>query len=337
MKKKLLITTAISTIALSSLAVAETKITGSMDISLSSRSASGTGINSDRGFGRETQLNVSNSGDLNNGMGYKSGFSLEFDGSKTGDSTSNENVYLDFMPADGTTLSLSVDHGLHTDSSAVPRASIPANSLIFSGDAYTQGADLDGHVKESFGAFIAQKFDGGTLQARFVPTKDDDGGDNDNITSSDAGSAYDVNFQGNLGIEGLSLNLQYAKADKAADNTETAARDAKGKAASFGYNFGQFAIGAAKIDRELGDATTSENESTEFGATFAASDTLTVGINYAETEVDNGTNDEEITMLQVAYNLGPVGVAVSYADIENLGGTANADEEVGSIRFSTKF
>jgi len=337
MKKKLLVTTAISTIALSSLAVAETKITGSMDISLSSRSASGTGAASDRGFGRESQLNVANSGDLNNGMGYAAGFSLEFDGSKTGDSTSNENVYLDFMPADGTTLSLSVDHGIHTDSSAVPRVSAPANSIIFSGDAYTQGADLDGHIKESFGAFVAQKFDGGTIQARFVPQKDDAGGDNDNITSSDAGSAYDVNFQGNLGIEGLKLNLQYAKADKAANSTDTSVRDAKGKAASFGYNFGQFAVGAAKIDRELGTSTTAENNTTEYGATFAASDTLSVGINYAETEVDNGSNDEEIMMLQVAYNLGPVGVAVSYADIENLGGSANTDEEVGSIRFSTKF
>ena len=340
MKKKLLVTTAISTIALSSLAVAETKITGSMDVNFSTRSASGTGADSDQGFGRETQLNVSNSGDLNNGMGYAAGFSLEFDGADTGSSVSNENVYLDFLSGD-TTLSLSVDHGLNTDSSAVPRASIPANSVIFSGEAYRQGAEIGAasgsHVKEAFGAFVAQKFDGGTVQVRYVPEFADNGGNNDGISGGSEGSAYDVNYQGNLGVEGLKLNLQYAKVEKAIGSTHTSSRDSKGKAATFGYNFGQFSVGAGKVNRELGTSATAERDSVEYGATFAVNDSLSVGLNYAETEVDNGANDEEITMLQVAYSLGPVGVAVSYADIENLGGNANTDEEVGAIRFSTKF
>jgi hypothetical protein len=340
MKKKLLVTTAISTIALSSFALAETKVTGSLDVNLTTRSGSGTGAASDRGFGRESQINVQNSGDLNNGMGYAAGFSLEFDGGSEGSSTSNENVYIDFINGD-TTLSLSVDHGLHTDSSAVPRASIPANSLIYSGEAYRQGAEIGAaagsHVKEAFGAYVGQKFDAGTIQVRFVPQFASSGGNNDQVADSNEGSAYDVNYQGNMGIEGLKLNLQYAKADKAASSTHTSSRDSKGKAASFAYNFGQFSVGAGKINRELGTSATAERDTVDYGATFAVNDNLTVGLNYAETEVDNGNNDEEITMLQVAYSLGPVGVAVSYADIENLGGAANTDEEVGSIRFSTKF
>ena len=96
-------------------------------------------------------------------------------------------------------------------------------------------------------------------------------------------------------------------------------------------------VGAGRIDREDGTSTTGEQESNDFGITFAASDKLSVGLNYIETEVNSGTNDEEITMAQIGYNLGAVGIAVGYADVENFQGTANADREYGFVRLSTKF
>jgi len=340
MKNKLLTTTAICTIALSSFAVAETKITGQLDISYGVLSGESTGIKSDEGFGRESQINVSKTGDLNNGMKYAAGFSLEFDGADAASSVSDENLYIDFISGN-TTLSVGQDHGLNTDSSAVPRVSIPANSFVGS-SAYEQGAQIGNgvsgsHVKEGMGVFVAQKFDAGTAQIRYTPQFNADGGSNDGITGDSGGSAYDVNFQGNLGVKGLNVNLQYAKADKAESSTHTGTRDAKGKAISASYNFGQVTVGAGRIDREDGSSTTGEQESNDFGITFAASDKLSVGLNYIETEVNSGTNDEEITMAQIGYNLGAVGIAVGYADVENFQGTANADREYGFVRLSTKF
>ena len=350
MKNKLLTTTAICTIALSSFAVAETKVTGSLDVSYNVLSAEGTGIGSDQGFGKESQINVSNSGELNNGMSYAAGFSLEFDGAPTAGSATNsvsdENLYIDFISGN-TTLSIGQDHGLNTDSSAVPRVSIPANSFV-SGSAYEQGSAIGkgngfsaSHVKEGMGIFVAQKFDGGTAQIRYTPQFNDDSGGNDGITGVDAGSAYDVNVQGNLGVEGLKVNLQYAKADKSDSSSHTSARDSKGKAISASYNFGQVTVGAGRIDREHGDSAHSEVQSTDIGITFAASDNLSVGLNRIVSDVVGHTitnnKDEEITMAQIGYNLGAVGIAVGYADVENHAGVNNADREYGFVRLSTKF
>lgn len=342
MKNKLLTTTAICTIALSSFAVAETKITGQLDISYGVLSGEGTGAKSDEGFGRESQINVSNSGELNNGMSYAAGFSLEFDGPDAASSVSDENLYIDFI-AGNTTLSIGQDHGLNTDSSAVPRVSIPASSFV-SGSAYEQGSAIGkgtgfsaSHVKEGMGVFVAQKFDGGAAQIRYTPQFNADGGSNDGITADNGGAAYDVNVQGNLGVEGLKVNLQYAKADKADSSTHTPTRDSKGKAISASYNFGQVTVGAGRIDREHGDSATGEVKSSDFGVTFAASDNLSLGLNYVTSEVNGGSNDEDITMAQVGYNLGAVGIAIGYADVENHAGTANADREYGFVRLSTKF
>ena len=96
-------------------------------------------------------------------------------------------------------------------------------------------------------------------------------------------------------------------------------------------------IGAGRIDREHGDSTTGEVESNDFGITFAASDNLSVGLNYIESEVNGGSDDEEITMAQIGYNLGAVGIAVGYADVENFAGEPNEDGEYGFVRLSTKF
>jgi len=340
MKNKLLITTAISTIALSSFAVAETKITGQLDISYNAFSGE-TAAKSDEGFGRESQINVSKSGDLNNGMKYAAGFSLEFDGGPTAARTtsiSNENLYIDLI-AGNTTFSIGQDHGLNTDSSAVPRVSIPANSFM-GGISYTQGAAIGNgsqHVKEGMGVYVAQKTDLGTVQVRLTDKLGDSAGDNDRMAGGAEGSAYDVNFAGDLGVKGLNVNLQYAKAEKALGSTHTLARDSKGKAISASYNFGQVTVGAGRIDREFGSNATDERTSNDFGITFAANDRLSFGLNYIETEVNNGNNDEEITMAQIGYNLGAVGIAVGYADVDHYAGHATNSVEQGFVRLSTKF
>jgi hypothetical protein len=338
MKNKLLITTAISTIALSSFAVAETKITGGMDITYNVLSGAGTGATSDEGFGRETQINVANSGDLNNGMKYAAGFSLEFDGNAKDNEIADENLYINFISGN-TTFSISQDHGLNTDSSAVPRVSIPANSFL-ADEAYHQGSAIGNggiHVKEGMGVFVAQKFSGATAQVRYTPQLNADGGGDNTIVGASEGSAYDVNVQGDLGVKGLNVNLQYAKAEKAANSSFTGTRDSKGKAISASYNFGQVTVGAGRIDREFGNSATGEVESNDFGITFAVNDKLSLGLNYVESEVNSGNNDEKITMAQVGYNLGAVGIAVGYADVENLNGAANTDIEQGYVRLSTKF
>ena len=100
MNKKLLATSAlISSLAFSSVSLAQTTITGSLDLTLrNTKHEANQGALSDSSMGRETQINIANKGKLNNGMDYAAGFSLEFDGQDTTGALGihTENTYIDF-------------------------------------------------------------------------------------------------------------------------------------------------------------------------------------------------------------------------------------------------
>jgi len=80
MKNKLLLTTALAGSLVAGSAIAQTSVTGSLTVSYKSVNGD-NGTASNRSFGKESQLNVSNKGKLNiGGLSYAAGFSLEFDG-----------------------------------------------------------------------------------------------------------------------------------------------------------------------------------------------------------------------------------------------------------------
>ena len=343
MKNKLLLSSAlVGSLLATSMSFAETKVTGSLDLNYTTRS-SDTAKSSGDGFGRETQINVSNSGDLNNGMKYAAGFSLEMDGGGT--AKNNENIYLD-VTAGAITFTVGVDHITNTDSSAVPRVSIPANSLARSGAdiAYSQGSQFfttgNGsvtHVKESMGVGASV----GGFHFFYTPSLGDSGGANDsyNTTTNEGSDAYQLLYVGDAGVKGLKINAGVQKAEKSAKSIYTTASDVTNTQISASYNFGQVTVGAGRIDSENGTLTAlQDKETNDFGITYAVNDKLSLGINYAETSLDTAsTVDEEITMLQAGYNLGAVGVAISYMEIQNVEGARGKDEEIASIRLSTKF
>ena len=80
MNKKLLLSTAlVGSMITGSSAIAQTTVSGSLDLHYRAHKNS-VALNSNEGMGRETQLNIANKGKLNNGWDYLAGFSLEFDG-----------------------------------------------------------------------------------------------------------------------------------------------------------------------------------------------------------------------------------------------------------------
>ena len=80
MNKKLLLSTALVGGMISgSSAIAQTTVSGSLDLHYRAHKNS-VALQSNEGMGRETQLNIANKGKLNNGWDYLAGFSLEFDG-----------------------------------------------------------------------------------------------------------------------------------------------------------------------------------------------------------------------------------------------------------------
>ena len=120
LKQKLLVTSAIAGVALTAASVsnAQTTVTGNMQLAYKAISGGGTSAKGHnvRGFGKETQINITNKGKLTNGMDYVAGFSIEHDGQELGTQIStsgpamfNENVYIDFISGN-TTFTVGADH-----------------------------------------------------------------------------------------------------------------------------------------------------------------------------------------------------------------------------------
>ena len=336
MNKKLLLTSALCGSAmLSGVALAETKITGNMTLTYMANSEAAT-ADSNNGFGRETQINIANSGELNNGLGYKAGFSLEFDGNLEGSSTSNENVYIDIVSGD-TTVSFGIDHLPNASQSAAPRVAETAQTSL---GQLAETSELykyhpGGGIKESFGIGIIQKgVAGGYLAASYVPKVGDAGGNDSSIDTSAENSAYNITYKGNAGVDGLTVIGLYQKEEA----TTTAKQDIKVLQYGASYNFGQFAAGVHINDTDESTLNT-DTKSIEFGVTAALSDNFSAGVTYIETDRNTaGLVDEEITMAAIGYNLGPVMVTASYTQLENGEGSAStADVETFNLRVGTKF
>ena len=338
MKNKLLLTSALAgSLLVSASAFAETKITGSIEASWSGDSAStASGAQSGDGIGMETQINISNSGDLNiGGMTYKAGFSIEADGGMD----AYEGAYIRVMSG-GTSVEVGQDAFQPLDGTATPRVSIDAasmdpnatNVISYTGQA---GGDLTEHM----GVGLAQVIDGigkvGIWYARADQTAAAAGG-NDGFVAVDAPSGVEYNFKGNLGVDGLTVLVGKSSENKGQGD----AQKLEGEMYSVAYNFGQFAVGVARIDNETNTVGT-ETESDEIGVTYSVNDNMSVGLQYIKTDVTTAgvaaADDETVVMASIGYNLGGIGMSINYADVESAGGATSADHEFFNIRLKSSF
>jgi len=353
MKNKLLLSSAlISGLAFAGSALAETKITGSMDISLGSRS-SDQSIRSSSGFGSETQLNISNSGTLNNGMTYAAGFSLESD---TNDATAGfgtdgfENAFININLVKGSMLHFGSDHFQSIHGTVTPKVSVAADTLAGSTGTtgvlrdgttaapllYVDGSSLDLNQHQGVG-FLQDLSSFGKLGIYYTPNADIDGNDagNDTVNFTETtNSGLGISFRGNLGVDGLTVLVGQDKVD-ATGPTTASNNDRKSKALGVAYNFGQVAVGATRIKNGQTDGF--DHESDEFGVTFAVNSNLSLGATYIKTEDEAAnTADEKIKMVNIGYNLGGASVSLNYAQVDNTGGGTN-DDEFLNLRIGTKF
>jgi len=124
MKNKLMRTTALvgSLVFIgTSISSAQTTVSGNLDLSFRAVQQKNSPVNSYQGFGKESQINISNKGKLNNGLDYAAGFSLEYDGNdNNGNGTtgwSTENTYIDLISGN-TTLTIGIDHIQNPDTHA---------------------------------------------------------------------------------------------------------------------------------------------------------------------------------------------------------------------------
>ena len=193
MKNKLLLSSAlVGSLIAGSAALAQTTVTGDLAIQYRAQEfKANNGLASTRGFGRESQVNFTNKGKLNNGMDYQAGFSLEFDGgtrnistaygssgmlgSAESNSISNENLYIDFISG-STTLTVGVDHIQNITTDVIPQI-LPVFDNVSAGIGGKATNTYGANPKEAFGVGIMQKIPqaGLTVSALYVPRNGDYG------------------------------------------------------------------------------------------------------------------------------------------------------------------
>lgn len=346
--KKLLTTSALAgalTFVAATASVAQTTISGSLDLTLRGQSFSATaGKDSDNLFGRETQINLTNKGKLNNGLDYVAGFSLEFDGggslAEGAGSTSNENVYIDFISG-STTLTVGVDHIQN------PKQDLLNSTIDILDEAVTvSGSAFDysngGIAKESIGVGIVQTLAPGvTASVWYAPNARNEGTANDGtaiLAANDSSNAngngvYEIGLRAkNIGNSGIDVEAWNSSREKGINETS----DETGRALSLNYTKGAFGVGAALIKNK--SATSVEKDIKLGHLTYAMSKDLSASLIYGVVDLQNGTADEKLTGIQIGYNLGPVGVGVAVTKQENIGAAiSGGDVDMAVIKLGAKF
>jgi len=335
MKKTLLLTSAlVSSIALTSVANAEVKGSMKLGYGFSDGASNDSTDAGTQGLLRETQIDMSTTGELDNGWSYKANAAFEAEDSSI---DHGEGTYIEFSSGD-TLIHFGQDGFTNLDDSATPKTGAALDTVAdIVNTAYSRNPTSP---YTSAGLGIAQKTPFGTISALYVPQVGDNGKGastaDHKAQDIDGKAAYEVKFKGNLGIDGL--NVVAGMNDRKLDTDDAAAdgtRDGQGIVYGASYNFGTFAIGASYMEDEKESGTTTEN--TEYGVTFAASDTISLGLAILKHESSAATVDEDTKLLTVGYNLGPIALELNYADVENRNVVSGADVTGASINTSVKF
>jgi hypothetical protein len=359
--KKLLLTTAIAGVMVSGSAFAQTTITGELRLNYKAiGNVSPNSASAINGFGQEQQINVQTKGKLNVlGLDYAAGFSLENDGAQS-TTLFNENTYMDFTNASsGTTISISRDHVQRsdTDRSAAVLVGFSPNELSADGSTANRtifSQNIGPAVGQAVTASIIQATPIGRFSYSYAPTGNADqtttassnpiSQSSEATAENDEESAYEYGFTGDFGVKGL--NTYYFKSgQKKSAGVAAQTRDSEARSIGVAYNMGQFSVGYADkkynfIKQSGGSgstANTADITEKHYGVAYAVNNTLSIGAIYAKGEYSGSPATQTTKGINIGYNLGPVALTVGYAQNEDLGGVAGAENNQGMIRFIGAF
>ena len=341
-KNKLLMSSALvaSLVAAPSLSFAETKVGGDIEWVYTAKSAEGSsdkGTDSGDGFGTETNIKLSSSKDLDNGLTVKYSLTAEAE-----EAFSSDSELISIENASGFAFQLGNDTGNSLDGDTVPYVGDSIDTvagmvaLADDGtDGFTTALNPQGNAHDKLHVSLNQKAADGTFTLRYAPSGTNNEGD-DAAGSADAGgSITEILYKGSLGVDGLKV-IGGREIAKQADDSATT-DDKTTDVIGLGYTFGQISVGATRFMKDDGATTQAETDTDVYGISFAASDNLSVGVYQVTSDDEAQTVDEEATMVQAGYNLGGLGIEISYVEVENSAFATGEDNEGLSLRTRVKF
>jgi outer membrane protein OmpU len=291
-------------------------VTGSAGITLENVNNTDAG----NSFSMTDQVVFAGSGELDNGMTIS--LSLQLDGNIMDD----RSVKIE-MPDMGT-LTFS-GHGGSSAMSAVddvtPSAYEESWGVIGSTAETTAGRDsmenaiAGGTTNNSFFYTAPEMVEGLGVKASYTPSGTD---------RPDGTVSWNLEY---TGIEGLTVG--YAQDDNGLGGTSKIEYDT----AYIKYAFGSFTVGMQEGEQDQSGATTSDDEYSALGISYQVNDDMSVSYNTSERDFGDQTADQEASAIQMSYTTGGVTVSAALAEVKNVGGSTNVQDDIDGFEIDVSF
>jgi len=291
-------------------------VTGSAGITLENVDNTDAG----NSFSMTDQVVFAGSGELDNGMTVS--LSLQLDGNIMDDRS------VTIATPDMGTLVFS-GHGGSSAMSAVddvtPSAYEESWGVIGSTAETTAGRDSmenaigGGTTDNSFFYTAPEMVEGLGVKASYTPS---------GTGRPDGTVSWNLEY---TGIDGLTLG--YAQDDNGLSGTS----QIEYETAYVNYAFGSFTIGMQDGSQDQQGATTSDDEYSAIGISYQVSDDLSVSYNSSERDFGDGDADQEAEAMQLSYTTGGVTVSAALAEVKNVGGSTNAQDDIEGFEIDVSF
>jgi hypothetical protein len=330
MNKKLLLTSAlVGSVALTGFANAETKITGDLEVTLTSTSSEAAASNTGSSdIGREMNIILSAGNDTSLGaLTYGGKFTVDgvaASGAEWYTTISNGNFAV--------SIGQDMGAGSDNDGTVAPHVSDQADTLMRGTGSYTSSS-LNPYGKAHVGA--EYKALGGKFGVTYAPNNANAIAESAAVGNGD--SAYEFGYTGSPIGMGISVAAFHAET-----NGDATSGTAKYNKFGVAYANGPFAVGGQVQDYSngLNAGSQADISSTAVSATFTANDNLSIGVGQTTTNRSSdaaGNVEEKINFVTVGYNLGGLGVDLSVANVDNASFSQGADYQVIQLRTVNKF
>ena len=291
-------------------------VTGSAGITLENVDNTDAG----NSFSMTDQVVFAGSGELDNGMTVS--LSLQLDGNIMDDRS------VTIATPDMGTLVFS-GHGGSSAMSAVddvtPSAYEESWGVIGSTAETTAGRDSmenaigGGTTDNSFFYTAPEMVEGLGVKASYTPS---------GTGRPDGTVSWNLEY---TGIDGLTVG--YAQDDNGLSGTS----QIEYETAYVKYAFGSFTIGMQDGSQDQQGATTSDDEYSAVGISYQVSDDLSVSYNSSERDFGDGDADQEAEAMQLSYTTGGVTVSAALAEVKNVGGSTNAQDDIEGFEIDVSF
>jgi len=340
----------------SSLVSAQTTVGGNMRIGLKASSAAGKAA-SDTNITKETQINIANRGNLNFGGGtYAAGFSLEYDGDEAAFNAVQhfEGNYINFIFGNTTfhagsdflkptNVNLAEIVGgpqtIYMTASGTGAASTGTSGVATIADTVITGEKGD---NGGFGVGIIQNLPGiGVVSGKYIPNRTNGIAHSDTANAALAGggrnSMYSVGFRLNQAVKNFDAHIGYNVEDTATPGQTAVAQDITNLTYGVKYQMGQIIAAAERTEQQY-NSTGSDREVNGFGLGYVVNKNLTVSYGlYRAKDSASPTVTEKTQGITIGQSLGPVGLTITAAKIDDANGTVGADGKAVHVQLGVVF